>query len=40
MNAVEIESAISGLAFLPIDTAEFPFSFVAFFGQINGSVIQ
>ena len=33
MNAVEIESAISELAFQPFDAAEFPFAFLAAFGN-------
>lgn len=33
MNAVEIESAISDLAIEPFDLAEFPFAFLAAFGQ-------
>lgn len=33
MNAVEIESAISELALQPFDTAEFPFAFLAAFGN-------
>ncbi|MGN5517555.1 DNA methyltransferase [Halopseudomonas sp. Lyrl_26] len=33
MNAVEIESAISDLALLPFDAAEFPFQFLAAFGN-------
>jgi hypothetical protein len=33
MNAVEIESAISELALQPFDMAEFPFSFLAAFGN-------
>ena len=33
MNAVEIESAISGLALAPFDAAEFPFVFLAAFGN-------
>lgn len=33
MNAVEIESAISELAFQPFDAAEFPFDFLAAFGN-------
>ncbi|WP_313127889.1 class I SAM-dependent DNA methyltransferase [Stutzerimonas nitrititolerans] len=33
MNAVEIESAISGLALEPFDAAEFPFTFLAAFGN-------
>jgi len=33
MNAVEIESAISELAFQPFDAAEFPFTFLAAFGS-------
>jgi hypothetical protein len=33
MNAVEIEEAISNLAFQPFDAAEFPFAFLAAFGN-------
>ena len=33
MNAVEIEAAISELAELPFDTAEFPYVFLAAFGE-------
>ena len=33
MNAVEIESAISELAFQPFDAVEFPFAFLAAFGN-------
>lgn len=33
MNAVEIEQAISDLALLPFDGAEFPFAFLAAFGN-------
>jgi hypothetical protein len=33
MNAVEIESAISDLALQPFDAAEFPFTFLAAFGN-------
>ncbi len=33
MNAVEIEQAISDLALLPFDAAEFPFAFLAAFGN-------
>jgi hypothetical protein len=33
MNAVEIEEAISGLALQPFDAAEFPFAFLAAFGN-------
>ena len=33
MNAVEIESAISDLAFQPFDAVEFPFAFLAAFGN-------
>ena len=33
MNAVEIEAAISDLAFQPFDPAEFPFAFLAAFGN-------
>ncbi|MHB1322186.1 MAG: class I SAM-dependent DNA methyltransferase [Acidithiobacillus ferrivorans] len=33
MNAVEIEAAISDLAFQPFDAAEFPFAFLAAFGN-------
>ncbi len=33
MNAVEIEAAISELALQPFDTAEFPFEFLAAFGN-------
>ena len=33
MNAVEIESAISNLALEPFDAAEFPFTFLAAFGN-------
>jgi len=33
MNAVEIEQAISDLALQPFDTAEFPFAFLAAFGN-------
>jgi hypothetical protein len=33
MNVVEIEAAISELAFQPLDAAEFPFAFLAAFGN-------
>jgi hypothetical protein len=33
MNAVEIEAAVSALAFEPFDSAEFPFAFLAAFGN-------
>jgi len=33
MNAVEIEAALSELALQPFDTAEFPFAFLAAFGN-------
>lgn len=33
MNAVEIEAAVSELALLPFDPAEFPFAFLAAFGN-------
>ena len=33
MNAVEIEQAISELALHPFDAAEFPFTFLAAFGN-------
>ena len=33
MNAVEIEQAISDLALQPFDAAEFPFAFLAAFGN-------
>lgn len=33
MNAVEIEQAISDLALQPFDPAEFPFAFLAAFGN-------
>lgn len=33
MNAVEIEAAVSELAFQPFDLAEFPFAFLAAFGN-------
>ncbi len=33
MNAVEIEAAISDLALEPFDAVEFPFSFLAAFGN-------
>ena len=33
MNAVEIEQAISELALQPFDAAEFPFAFLAAFGN-------
>ena len=33
MNAVEIEEAISNLALQPFDAAEFPFAFLAAFGN-------
>lgn len=33
MNAVEIEEAVSGLAAAPFDVAEFPFAFLAAFGN-------
>jgi hypothetical protein len=33
MNAVEIESAISDLAIEPFDAAEFPYAFLAAFGN-------
>lgn len=34
MNAVEIEQAISELALQPFDAAEFPFTFLAAFGDL------
>ncbi|HQT40228.1 MAG TPA: restriction endonuclease subunit M, partial [Acidocella sp.] len=33
MNAVEIEEALSDLALAPFDAAEFPFAFLAAFGN-------
>ena len=36
MNAVEIEQAISDLALQPFDAAEFPFAFLAAFGNARG----
>ena len=33
MNAVEIEAAISDLALEPFDAAEFPYAFLAAFGN-------
>ena len=33
MNAVEIESALSELALQPFDAVEFPFAFLAAFGN-------
>jgi hypothetical protein len=33
LNAVEIEEAVSGLAELPFDAAEFPFAFLEAFGN-------
>ncbi|MCX7258208.1 MAG: class I SAM-dependent DNA methyltransferase, partial [Polaromonas sp.] len=33
MNAVEIEAALSELALEPFDAAQFPFSFLAAFGN-------
>ena len=33
MNAVEIEEAVSDLALQPFDAAEFPFQFLAAFGN-------
>jgi hypothetical protein len=33
MNAVEIESAVSDLADQPFDAAEFPYAFLAAFGN-------
>lgn len=38
MNAVEIESAISDLALAPFDAAEFPFTFLAAFGNKETSL--
>ena len=38
MNAVEIEEAISALAEQPFDAAEFPFSFLAAFGNKEATV--
>jgi hypothetical protein len=38
MNAVEIESAISDLAEQPFDAAEFPFAFLAAFGNKDTTV--
>lgn len=35
MNAVEIESALSDLALAPFDAAEFPFAFLAAFGNTD-----
>jgi hypothetical protein len=33
MNAVEIEEAVSNLAAAPFDASEFPFAFLAAFGN-------
>lgn len=38
MNAVEIEAAISELALQPFDAAEFPFAFLAAFGNKNTAI--
>ena len=38
MNAVEIESAISDLAFQPFNAAEFPFEFLAAFGNKDTAI--
>lgn len=38
MNAVEIESAISDLALQPFDRAEFPFAFLAAFGNKDAAL--
>lgn len=38
MNAVEIESAVSDLALLPFDPAEFPFAFLQAFGNKDTAV--
>jgi hypothetical protein len=38
MNAVEIEFAISDLALEPFDAAEFPFTFLAAFGNKETSL--
>jgi hypothetical protein len=38
MNAVEIEAAISELAFQPFDGAEFPFAFLAAFGNKDTAI--
>ena len=40
MNAVEIESAISELAYQPFDAAEFPFAFLAAFGNKDTTLKQ
>jgi len=38
MNAVEIEEAISDLALLPFDAAEFPYAFLAAFGNKDAAL--
>ena len=38
MNAVEIEAALSELAFQPFDPAEFPYSFLAAFGNKDTTI--
>ena len=38
MNAVEIEAAVSDLALEPFDRAEFPFAFLAAFGNKETTV--
>ena len=40
MNAVEIEAAISELALQPFDTAEFPFAFLAAFGNKDTTTLK
>ena len=38
MNAVEIEEAVSDLALQPFDAAEFPFAFLAAFGNKDTTI--
>ena len=38
MNAVEIEEAVSALALAPFDRAEFPFAFLAAFGNKDTTI--
>ncbi len=38
MNAVEIEEAVSGLAIAPFDAAEFPYQFLAAFGNKDATI--
>ena len=40
MNAVEIEEAVTALAEQPFDAAEFPFAFLAAFGNKETTLTQ